>query len=393
MSIPQIHQNHKAMKLVYKLTFAFVLAILIAAPLGDATGKSPISKKHEFTKNIKKEFPINSNGTIGLKNKYGKIEVKTWEKNRVKVDVKIIVQAISEASAQTVFDRVNIQFSDARDFVKAETIIGEPKKNVWWSAWDVEDDKTEFKINYVVFMPKSGNLNLTNKYEDSYIEPIDGDVSINISYGNFRLDGAHDLMLTLNHGGGTVVDAHDIVAEIANSNRVRIKKAHDIIFMTNNSRITTETAHVVKIESRNDAFSFEELKKLKFNGRYGDVDITSVQEVYASGRYSDFYIEELTHHADFDLQFGGVTIEKIVKGFDNLTLYGRHTDYKLMVDYRVPFRLDAVAENAGITYPENLSVTHEKDHGIIQEVKGYRGTQNTESTIIAKLNYGGLRIK
>jgi hypothetical protein len=387
-------QNQKVMKLVYKVTFAFFLAILIAAPIGDATGKSPLSEKHEFTKNIKKEFPLNSNGTVGLKNKYGKIDVKTWDKNRVKIDVKIIVMATSEANAQTVFDRVDIEFLSDSDYVKAGTVIGEAQKNnAWWSSWDEEESNTEFKINYVVHMPKYGNLALTNKYDDSYIEPIEGDVSINVSYGNFRLEGARDLTLVLNHGGGTIVNAYDIVGEVASSNRVRIKKAHDILLTTNNSRITVENAQVVKLESRNDAFNLDDIRKLKFNGRYGDVEVSSVDEVWASGRYSDFYIGELSHHADFDLQFGGVTIERINKGFDNVTLYGRHTDYKLMVDYGAQYQLDAIAESAGITYPETLSVIHEKDHGVVHELKGYIGSKNASSTINAKLNYGGLRIK
>ena len=123
------------------------------------------------------------------------------------------------------------------------------------------------------------------------------------------------------------------------------------------------------------------------------MEAKTIKEVYASGRYSDFYLEELTDHADFDLQFGGVTIERVANGFDNITLYGRHTDYKLMLDNGASYQLDAVAESAGISYPERLKIVHEKDHGIAHEVKGYSGSQNAPSVITAKLNYGGLRIK
>ena len=46
----------------------------------------------EFTKTIKREFDISANGTTYLSNKYGKIEVKTWDKNRVKIAVTIVVK-------------------------------------------------------------------------------------------------------------------------------------------------------------------------------------------------------------------------------------------------------------------------------------------------------------
>ncbi|MBK7338549.1 MAG: hypothetical protein IPJ00_21495 [Saprospirales bacterium] len=41
---------------------------------------APTSNGQEFNKTITKEYDISANGTTYLSNKYGKVDVKTWEK-------------------------------------------------------------------------------------------------------------------------------------------------------------------------------------------------------------------------------------------------------------------------------------------------------------------------
>ena len=70
------------MRLVYKFSLAlFCLAISYASLHAEGWG--------EYNKTVKKEFAISSNGTVYLANKYGKVDVKTWDRNRVKLDIRI----------------------------------------------------------------------------------------------------------------------------------------------------------------------------------------------------------------------------------------------------------------------------------------------------------------
>lgn len=120
----------------------FVLGMMIAPNLGiasdpvqqqpapDQTVQSEQQDVQEFTKTVKKEFPINATGTVDLSNKYGKVDVHTWERDRVKIDVTIVVDARSESTAQEVFNRIQIDFSNDDSFVKAETSIETNKS--WW---------------------------------------------------------------------------------------------------------------------------------------------------------------------------------------------------------------------------------------------------------------------
>lgn len=379
------------MKLVYKLGIILLLAGLIATPIADASGNPFGGTKHKYTKTIKKEFPINASGTTSLQNKYGNIEVKTWDRNRVKISIIINVEAIGESYAQEAFDRIHIDFANDQNLVKAATRI-EAQKNTWWSSRT--DEKTEFSINYMVTIPQSGSLKLVNKYGDAFVETISGSAELNVHYGNFHIEGVRkDLAINMGYAEGTVVKANDIIAEVSNcKKKLRIKEANDVILTSNNSRISIEKGQTIKADSRHDFYTLGNIKKLKFQGRYADVEVASVDDVYASNsRYSDFYIGVLNNSTSLELlDFCGVTIDKISKGFSDVYLQGKHTDFKLTMDSYANFKLDAEAKSAGVTYPKNFKVQSEKDTGISHVVIGQKGSSG--GLIQAKFEYGGLRI-
>ena len=77
----------------------------------------------EFKKNIKKEYAISPNGTVALSNKYGIINVQTWSKNQVKIEVTITVNARNQGDADFVFEKININCSKSGDYIKAKTEI------------------------------------------------------------------------------------------------------------------------------------------------------------------------------------------------------------------------------------------------------------------------------
>ncbi|MEM1219518.1 MAG: hypothetical protein AAGH79_11420, partial [Bacteroidota bacterium] len=160
------------MKLVYSWVWASFL-------IGLVSFSSPADKK-EFTQSVKKEFAIDANGLVGLANKYGNINLLTWEKDRAKIEVTITVQAGNEEKALKVFDRININFSDkGSSEVRVETQI-ESQNNNWWGS---SGGSGEFTIDYEVFVPSTVELDLYNKYGNIDLAPVEGKTTINLKYG------------------------------------------------------------------------------------------------------------------------------------------------------------------------------------------------------------------
>ncbi len=394
------------MKLVFKnqplLVAAVCCASLLSSGLASAnepvqpkpkqeqpTPAQPVQDAQEYTKIIKKEFPLNANGTVNLVNKYGKIDVKTWDKSRAKIDVTIVVKAGSESQAQGVFDRIRIDFSNDDSFVKAETIIESNKSS--WFDWG-SSDRTEFQINYQVYMPATASLDLSNKYGDALVAPLSGKAKVNVKYGNFRLEGIGGLTLDLDYGNGTVVKAGDASVNVSYS-KLSLNDVNNVTMTSKYSKLTVDNGANLSAESRYDEFTLAKVDHLECNTKYGSMTVGSAESISATGQYTDIKVDRLKDNGTFDLMYGGLRIENVSKGFAKINLVGKYSDFKIGIEDGASYTLDATANFAGIAYPDGLVVTYEKEKGTSHEVKGHAGTQNARSAIKASLSYGGLKVK
>ena len=121
---------------VLKCKIGWLLAVLIFA------GQSVSAK--EFERNIKKSSPISANGLVELSNTRGTIDVRTWNKNEVSIDVLITVNARNIGDANQVFDRIQIKFDSYKNKVNSRTIIHDVPK------WNYV--RSEYTIDYVVYI-------------------------------------------------------------------------------------------------------------------------------------------------------------------------------------------------------------------------------------------------
>ncbi|MGK0366817.1 MAG: hypothetical protein ACI85O_003893 [Saprospiraceae bacterium] len=383
-------KKQQKMKLAYNFSTMLVLLMSLFVNTAYASDTITTITKQEYTKSIKKDFGIFANGTVSLFNKYGKMDIKTWDKNRVKVDIRITVNSSSESDAQEVFDRITFDFSNGGDFVKAETQIAS-KNSSWWSGWG-DDNETDFNIDYEVYMPPTATLDLSNKYGDVYVAELARNANINVKYGNFRLDGVgENLNVTLGYGNGTVVKAARTEAKISYS-KFRMQEGGDVNFDTKYSKIGIDKASDIRVNSSYDTYDIGRVRDYHSTGKYDNVSIGTAENITAVSKYTDFAVGSVKNSADFDLTYGGARIEKIANGFSEMRLSGRYADYKVRVEPGTSYQLDASANYAGIRYPSPLQVTYEKDQGTSHHVEGYVNTKGARSVIKANLSYGGLKV-
>ncbi len=369
------------MKSVFKIAGLLLVGVLWSGV--------PALAKGEFTKTIKKEFDITKDGTTSIYNKYGKVDIKTWDKNRVKIDVRIVVRASSESSAQKVFDRIKIAFMNNPNYVKAETTI-EPTKNEWFT-WG--GNKSDFSIIYEVYMPPTNKLDLGTKYCDVYVAALQGEATANVSYGNFKMDGFSDnARITLAYGNGTVSRARNVFFDAKYGN-LNVQDAGDIEINSKYTTVSLEKVADVRSNTKYDTYRIGQVKDFRNNGKYDNIEIRSAQTVVVSSQYTNVKVENLAKSLDLNLEYGGAVVGTLAKGFSDVSLLGKYTDFKVGVEKGAVFHLDASTRYAGISYPSDMTVTYEYEKSSSHEVKGHVGGQNAGGTIKARLDYGGLRVK
>ncbi len=342
--------------------------------------------KTEFTKNITQEFSISANGDVTLSNRYGKVDLKTWSQNKVKIDVTITVDARNQSDADDIFERIKINFDNGSDYVIAETTIESSKKSYWG------DGKGQFKIDYVVHMPKSCNLNLSNKYGHSKVAEIDGKAVIDVKYGDLVMDGVNnDCKVTLGYGNGTIVKVGNAVIDVKYG-KININQAANVDVISKYSKVYIDEASDVNSSSKYDTYRLGNLQELKNEGKYDNFEINKINLINANSKYSDFEVETLKGEGIFSLEYGNVVIGTLLKSFTSLRMDGRYTEFKITVEEGANYAIDIATQYADVKYPGEMQVTYEKEKGSSHEVQAHKGSKSA-SLIKARVNYGGMKIR
>ena len=87
---------------MYRLSL-IIFALMLHVGVALATDPT-----QEFIKTINREFSTAQEGTTALYNKYGKVNVNTWQNNSVKIEITIMVNTNSQREADKTFDRIQV---------------------------------------------------------------------------------------------------------------------------------------------------------------------------------------------------------------------------------------------------------------------------------------------
>ncbi len=371
------------------LTFKLI-ALLLVIGLGNTQESFAYAKK-EFSKVIKEEFSISADGNVYLENKYGDVNIKTWDNNQVQVEVTILVNASSEDAANKVFDRINIDMTNTSSSVSAVTTLEEAKSSWnWWSGWS-NNNEDDFKIHYEVMMPSTNHLNLKNKYGNSYVALLDAATKVEIKYGNLQMEGVNnDLDLIMGYGNGTISHAQNVDINIKYS-QLEIEQVKDVDIISKYSSLDITELDNLKSTSKYDKYNLGILNKLRSDGKYDKFRIEQINELTAIAKYSNYTIEKLIQSADLELSYGGAKIRDLAPSFTAVNLDGSYADFNIEVANISNYQLDIQTKYADLRYPVDIDLTHEEKDNFSKNIKGNMGGKSG-GLIKARLNYGGIRI-
>lgn len=378
-----LHQTTTAMKQVFKLLYKNSFLLLMLFMAGTIMAAPP--SKREFSKTINKQFKIVSTGTVKLSNKYGQINIKTWDQDAVRISIKIIVNAKQESDAQAQFDRIDIQFSNSSNQVSASTDI-QSKRSSWWD-WNESCD--DFSIDYEIFMPASASIEVDAKYCNLYVAAISGSAKMNVKYGNIKVDAlGEDSQVELHYGNGYIGRVRDLDVDLAYGN-LDIGEASDLSVDIRYGNLTIEQAGDIICDSRYSNFQLGEIREFRNDGRYDNIVISSVEELVCDTHYSGIKVGNLIRRMNLDMTYGSAKVAKIISGFDEVNITGHYTDFKLHLAPNAACNIDIVTVHSDIRLPSNnINKTFDARDSNSHEVRAsLNGGGN--ALIKASLKYGG----
>jgi hypothetical protein len=357
------------MKSIYKIIILCFLFPLI-------TNANNADKKHEETKTIKKEYAVNSNARVILNNKYGDLNITTWDKNRVEIEVIITVKGDDLEHVEEKLNSISINFKASKSLVEATTIIGENKSS--WSWWG-KSKNTYYKINYIVKMPKTNSVDLENDYGSIYLGNLSGKASINSDYGKISVSNlsANNNSINLNYCSSSTI-------LYMKSGTVNIDY----------SKLTIDKSENIKLNADYATLKFGRAGEIDFNLDYGSITIDDSESINGNSDYATLRLGTVRKKLRIDTDYGSLTIKRLMNGFDKVDISGQYTSIKIGVEKEASFGFeidlqyaDFKRDDSKVELFKNISKTTKKYY------VGTYGKKKTNSSLLINSQYGSVRIE
>ena len=332
---------------LYKLTLSLVCLLFALGSQAQYTS----------VKTITKSFAMTNAGELTIKNKYGHIDLTSWEKDSVKVNITIETQSKSDE----LIKRINPTFDYSREFLEIESVI-EAKKDGYFNRLfrdinPIEFDKTEVDIHYEVFVPSKTHIKIENKYGDVSISDCIGRLRANVEHGDIRIAGELSYVdIFLRFG---LLRAYSLPrGEIDLKNgRLDINNATQLELTSDGSEIEIDNIQTLRLNSSKDKSIF----------------ISNISTITGVVRFSDIKIGLITNFADLDLHQSELKINKISRSVTQLQLLQKDTEIEIYTA-GIGCKIEAYLEGGLLRLPNTVDQLDVKMIDARDEIREVRGS-------------------
>jgi hypothetical protein len=365
---------------VVNIVKLFLVGILgIANSICLANEEEGLAEK--ASKKVKFESKTERSVEVRLTNKYGKINVVSWDKDSVKLIADISAVAKTKDEAEKIVQRVYLEpVYDEKYFILTTEITEKAGGNVISQLIDnlVEKgkeaiDKTNVEINLTLMMPERGKLILNNKYGDIGFEKnFKGNLQVTLAYGNLN---AVDLPPFANLN----LQSSKVFVNSIQNGRVALK--YGVLNLKNADRLY--------LESHSSEINIDEIRDLDIDSRNDDFDIIIAQSITGKTSLSKVFVQEMKQKARLEMQGGSFKIRILKNSFEWIDLQSKSTDIKITPEENLAYQLDVsgtpteVISNNGSTKP-NTNDNKNKISGLMQ---GFDNT-NKSNPLNLNMNFG-----
>ena len=323
----------------------------------------------EFTKKISKSFDVNKDATLSVKNKFGKVQCENWDKNSISIEVTITVQASSQEKANKYLDKIKIEITGSSSLVTAITSM---EDNLF------DKGNNEMSIDYMINIPGTINVELTNKFGDIILSEVGGTSIIDLGYGT--------------------IDAKKL---LGNTNKLDIEFSDGYIGYIKSANMDLKYSELkidevsdMTVESKFSELNIGKIDVLTLETGYDDDFVGYVRNIDIEADFSDVEVRtvEQTLTANFD--YGELKVKEVGKSFKLIDITNSFSDANIGFNTEASFRINATVKMGDLTYPQDraklsvveMSYTSNKYEGLIG------GNTDTQSKVMIDSQNSGVTL-
>lgn len=135
----------------------------------------PVNLQKEYTKS----YPVGSENIV-LLNRYGKMQIETWDKQEVRVEAHISMSGQNKEYVTKMLDAIEV-----KDKLKDGSIVYETELAIVNNSSDDNNNGHEFHIDWTVHVPANAKLHAENHFGPMTIGDYKGESELVCKYGTF----------------------------------------------------------------------------------------------------------------------------------------------------------------------------------------------------------------
>ena len=94
------------------LVYNLMIILAMSISLTSYANTEPVTAKHQEKKTITETFEVNADALVSLKSKFGDMEIRTWDENKVVIVVEIEVEGSNERKVKDALERIEIDIEE-----------------------------------------------------------------------------------------------------------------------------------------------------------------------------------------------------------------------------------------------------------------------------------------
>lgn len=334
--------------------------------------------QQKIGKEVHESFDLSSNSELHIINKYGNIDIKNWDKKTIDVKVQVTYSGISEDKAMELMDMITI-----KKYTEGSTIYFETKldDNFGQKLSRMNNGNKNFEINYVVNMPHTVPVDLSNKYGSIFIDRLSSASKIAVKYGNLKandissLDKSPMTEVIMGYSDGTIEVCSWLKLTIKYS-KINIEESKALVILSKYSKVFVERGSSIVTESKYDTY-----------------EIGSIANFVTEAAYSDFKFRSIGKKLHSETKYTDVKVDYMPAGIEEVKIINSYGSYNLGIEEGASYKIKGVARYGDIVYPANSRVNRFQET-IELRVEGRVGSnENPDAKVFIDTKYGTVKLR
>lgn len=358
-----------------KTKITLLLFAFLAIPMMMEAAHKNDRGRYTKEKKIKKEFSVNPDAQLMIKNSYGNIDMVSWNENRIVIEVHVKTNGNNEDKVQDRLDDITVAFEGNGTFVSAKTSFNKGKNRSWWNSWN--DNNVNMEVHYTVKVPVTNSIDIRNDYGGISLNRIEGIAKISCDYGKLTLGElmAEDNYLNFDYTKNSSIGYMRSGRINADYSSFVLEKGGDIDL----------NADYTKSE-------FGAIENLNYVCDYGSVITRVTKDVVGRGDYLTAKLGTVHGNVNINADYGSIRIEEMSEKAGDLIIQSDYTGIKVGYDSQYNFTFNITLEYAGLSGKEALTINKERIQNSDKYYEGYYGSSSSGNNININSEYGGVTL-